>query len=395
MREKNFILYAVPFSISIVLNTMILVVPLLAIDLGANTLTLGGLGFINTLFYVFLTPLFGRLLDQIGYRYLLPLGVFVYFLSALGFSLSTKVYQFFIFMACGGIAGAMFWPSFEIVVAEMGKNKFLLKKAALFNISWSVGAGVGPFLAGVLFEIHSHLPLCIASFLSFSIFLILLRRLSEHEEKSSFGDTREVLLKENPSSRTKEVIPYYLYIGWIANFVNYFCVGIIRYLFPKLAIQLGIQPFIIGVLFSTIALSQTITFYILGKTSRWPYRSIPLISLQLFGILGLLLVFLGSSMISFFLAFMLIGAEGGIAYFSSVFYSLDNVRGRGQKSGIHEATLGGGLLLGPLVGGAIAEAYTLRSPYLFAIFIMGVALFAEALLIRKGGNASDKIKGTI
>ncbi len=75
-----------------------------------------------------------------------------------------------------------------------------------------------------------------------------------------------------------------------------------------------------------------------------------------------------------------------MVYFSSIFYSLNNLEGKGQKSGIHEAVLGTGLLLGPLVGGTIAEAFTLRSPYVLAIFVIGAAICVETLLMKMAGG---------
>jgi len=380
MGREKVILYTAPFSMSVVLGMITLSVPLFVIKLGASAFTLGGLGFTGTLFYVILTPLFGKLVDRIGYRYLLCLGVSAYFLSSLALSMSTRIYQFFIFMPFMGAAGAIFWPSFEVWMTEAGKNEPLLKRISFFNISWCLGTGTGPLIAGVLFEVHPRFPFYFASFLSLVITFVILKELFQNKEKHILSTGKNLLGKSSPSN-SKEIFSYYLYIGWIANFANYFCIGIIRYLFPKLSVQIGIAPFFIGILLFTISLFQTFTFYILGKTSTWHYKLMPLVFLQLLGICGLLLVFFGNSPIFFLFAFMFIGIGAGMAYFSSIFYSLSDVKGKGQKSGIHEAVLGSGSLFGPLIGGATAEVYTLRFPYLLAAFVIAAALFIEILLI--------------
>jgi len=395
MPGEKLILSTVPFSMDVVLGLTTLAIPLFAINLGASALVLGELGFVSTLCYVILTPIFGRLVDHIGYRSLLLFGVLTYFLSSLALSLSSKMYQLFLFIAFVGIAGAMFWPSFEVWLAQMRMRESLLKRVSFFNISWCLGSGIGLLIAGILFEVYSHLPFYFASFLSLAIIFLIVGKLRKKKKDALSIDSGGKRMENNSSldsSSSGQNAPFYLYIGWVANFANYFCIGMIRYLFPKLSIHIGIKPSIIGVLLFTAAFFQTVAFYMLGKTERWHYKGTPLILSQLLVIFGLVLIFLGSTVISFLIAFMFIGVGGGLAYFSSIFYSLNNLEGKGQKSGIHEAVLGTGLLLGSLVGGAIAEAFTLRSPYVLAIFVIGAAICVETLLMKKEKKYGIKVK---
>ncbi len=393
MPGEKLILLTAPFSMSVALGLIYLAVPLFAINLGASALALGGLGFASALCYVILTPIFGKLVDRIGYRYLLLFGALTYFLSSLALSLSSKIYQLFLFIAFVGIAEAMFWPSFEVWLTQMRMRESLLKRVSFFNISWCLGLGIGSLIAGILFEAYSHLPFYFASFLSLATIFLIVGKLRKKKRDALSTDSGGKRIENNSSldsSSSGQNAPFYLYIGWVANFANYFCIGMIRYLFPKLSIHIGIKPSIIGVLLFTVAFFQTVAFYMLGKTERWHYKGTPLILSQLLVIFGLVLIFLGSTVISFLIAFMFIGLGGGLVYFSSIFYSLNNLEGKGQKSGIHEAVLGTGLLLGSLVGGAIAEAFTLRSPYVLAIFVIGAAICVETLLIKNRKKVWDK-----
>lgn len=386
MPGEKLILSTAPFSISVASGLIGLAIPLFAISLGASALVLGELGFVSALCYVIFTPIFGKLVDRIGYRSLLLFGALTYFLSSLALSLSSKMYQLFLFIAFVNIAEAMFWPSFEVWLTQMRMGKSLLKRVSFFNISWCLGSGIGLLIAGILFEAYSHLPFYFASFLSLATIFLIVGKLRKKKRDALSTDSGGKRMENNSSldsSSSGQNAPFYLYIGWVANFANYFCIGMIRYLFPKLSIHIGIKPSIIGVLLFTVAFFQTVVFYMLGKTERWHYKGTPLIFSQLLVIFGLVLIFLGSTVISFLIAFMFIGVGGGLVFFSSIFYSLDNLEGKGQKSGIHGAVLGTGLLLGSLVGGAIAEAFTLRSPYILAIFVIGVAICVETLLIKK------------
>jgi MFS family permease len=367
-------------------------VPLLAIRLEANSLKLGELGFIAALFYTFLSLPFGKLSDRLGHKQILLIGCLTYFLSAFFLSLSTNLYQLFLLMSLIGISGAMFWPSLEAWLAERGEKHSLLRRTTHFNLSWCIGAAVGPLIGGALFQMNILFPLYFAALVCLIVIFTLVIKIKEPyfsvRKKTCFS--RMVISPEQncdfekryPGSPINPSLAY-LYAAWIANFTGYFTLGMIRYLFPKLSTEIGIQPPILGILMFLIAASQNLTFYILGKTSRWHYRLLPLISLQLVGMVGLMFILVSNSLFFFICAFLLIGVGVGMTYFSSIFYGLNTFRDRGTKSGIHEAVLGSGFLAGPLAGGILAQTYNLKTPYFVTIFIIFAGILVEILLIYK------------
>lgn len=394
MKEKdtNLVLYLASFFIDVALGMIFITVPLLAIRLEANSLKLGQLGFIAALFYTFFSLPFGKLSDRLGHKQILLIGCLTYFLSAFFLSLSTKLYQLFLLMSLMGIAGAMFWPSLEAWLAERGEKQSLLRRTTHFNLSWCMGAAVGPLIGGTLFQINIRFPLYFAVLASLIIVLTLKIKIKEERfsvrKKTCLG--RMAILAEQNCNFEKRFSASlmnpslaYLYAAWIANFTGYFTLGMIRYLFPKLSTEIGIQPPILGILMFLMAASQTLTFYILGKTSRWHYRPLPLISLQLLGMVGLMFILVSNSLFFFICAFLLIGVGAGMTYFSSIFYGLNTFRDKGTRSGIHEAVLGSGFLVGPLAGGILAQTYSLRTPYLVAIFIITAGILVEILLINR------------
>jgi len=350
--------YLIPFFVNLAIGIISISTPLLVIKLGANALTLGGLGSINGLFFSIFSLPFGKLSDHLGHKYV--------------------------------IAGAMFWPSLEAWTAEREDNEPLTKKVSLFSVSWCTGLTVGLSIGGAIFQLNSHLPFYLASFLfCLSMSFLILNDLLDDKSKNSCV-LKETLFKEdlppdvNPPS--KEMAFSYLYAAWVANFVSCFSVGMIRYLFPKLSTQLNIEPFILGILLASSNLSEVLVFYILGRVNFWRYRWLPLFFLQLLEIIGLITIFLTNSVIVFLFAFILVGAGTGMGYFSGLFYGLNDHQDRGAKSGVNEALFGGGMVFGPLVGGIFAQVYTLRTPYLVAIFVIAVGIITEFLLIKKEGQ---------
>jgi hypothetical protein len=110
-----------------------------------------------------------------------------------------------------------------------------------------------------------------------------------------------------------------------------------------------------------------------------------LIGVQLLAITGFIGIWFMRQPILWAPAFGLIGACGAVTYFSSMYYSLHEQTDKGNKSGWHEAILGCGVLLGPLMGGAFADsALGVKSPYLLCGAVIGLGILAEVFIWLRG-----------
>ena len=166
-------------------------------------------------------------------------------------------------------------------------------------------------------------------------------------------------------------------IGWIANFGTWITIGIIRFLFPKLCVGLGISSVSIGSINAVLYASWALMFMVLIRYRRWAYRLAPLLRFQLLGVLAVLLLWLRPSAGMFYLTFALFGFSAAMTYLSSMFYAQDGAADRGNKSGLHEMILGLGMLVGPFIGGGLAEAFSLQTPFLFAGAVIIGAMAVE------------------
>ncbi len=104
---------------------------------------------------------------------------------------------------------------------------------------------------------------------------------------------------------------------------------------------------------------------------------------------ALIIIFLSSRISIFMGAFALLGMAGGITTSASLFYALNTSRNKGTRAGIHELILGSGGIFGPLTGGILATKYTLRTPYLLAIIVIGASIAIQIFLSLKG-NYEEK-----
>jgi len=82
-------------------------------------------------------------------------------------------------------------------------------------------------------------------------------------------------------------------------------------------------------------------------------------------------------------AFALCGSAQAVAFVASQFYTLHGRKeGRGRVAGFHEAVVGAGFLTGPLIGGSVAQHFSLEAPYLAATFVCVAAILVGWTLWR-------------
>ena len=140
---------------------------------------------------------------------------------------------------------------------------------------------------------------------------------------------------------------HFLPLALLANFATFFAIGLVRALFPKLAIDLGFSPSLLGYLLALIAVTQLAVFYFMSRTDRWQFRMSPIIFAQLLAAFGLGLIGIGTQPIIFACGFLLLGGLIGVTFTASIFYSLYAEGPGGRRTGIHEAIVGSGFLFGP------------------------------------------------
>jgi len=351
------------------------VVPLIAIKLGAGPFALGMFGFLFGIFYTFLTPLFGRLCDRTGSKKLVFTAALFSAAACLVLPFLRSVLLLFAFVSFYGVCAAVFWPCIEVWIAKNSKGN-ILRAVGLFSVSWCAGISVGTLASGMVSAASLAYPPYIGA--AFCALVAVFSAIAK-EEKTVSTDP------ETPKPRnletnnkitgkpTNKLTNVFLRIAWMSNFMVWFVVGAIRFLFPKLAVDIGITPEMLGFMLFTITASQAVTSYILCCSSGWHYKLSFLLTVEAAVAAGSMIFIFSSNNVLFFLAFALAGIGAGVAYFSSLYYSLSDASSKGSGTGIHESIVGSGSLLGPLIAGILAQNYTLRTPYIAcAAVVLGV-----------------------
>jgi len=350
-----------------------------ASSLGASPFVIGVTASISTFLYVFFTRIFGRLSDKIGRKHVPQIAALCFSLLYFAMPHTKSLMQLLILFPFTGFTLSAYWPPYEAWIGEIEDGRPLEKRVRMFNLAWALGITIGYAISGYTQELNYTIPFYFAgigSFLAFTILTFQPKFVKPKEiDTADICDDPDLL---NHQQRTTK----YLHISWIAIFFTWVSLGVLRYIFPKLITELGLTARIYGLLMLGWSGTQVILFYILGATKRWHHKFSILLTFQILGCIGFLIIYLTNVIQLWVIALIFFGMQTGMVYFSSMYYSLCGHTDRGNKSGWHECILSSGGLIGPFVAGALADYVGIKSPYIFSALIIPVGLIVQLAYLK-------------
>ena len=305
------------------------------------------LGSVQGLTYVVFSIIGGRLAERMGYdRVYGRVLALAAFALALLLLLPTASMAFAV-MALYTMAIACTWPALEAAIVHVAGRFSTAQRLAFYNVVWAMTGTAGIFLSGILFRWRAE--------------SVILLPLLGHLLQLAFlaGRRRRVTVAAPPDTPAEAPAavpghvrrsPRFLKVAWLGNMLGYLVVSSVSALAPHIGQQLGLDASASIWLVCTLFLARSITFAVLGVWEGWHYRWSLLIGSILLIPVGLTVVFFGRAVPVVLLTFIAMGWMLGLIYSSSLFYSMDLGENKGETGGNHEAILGGGLFLGPLVG---------------------------------------------
>lgn len=298
---------------------------------------------------------------------------------------------------------ALAWPCFHSWVGAEPDLRVRARSMGRLNVGWSVGGAAGPFLAGPLYEADYRLPfLFVAVLCLLALYLI---RTVPHEHVYFGNGAGVVAGQRSAHSRASEA---FLWCAWCATFTAHVCIGAVRSIFPKRLDDIvasgqlrlfGESEFAAWLntatatrfswLIFVLGIGTAVLFLVLGRSGWWHHRFSVLAASQL--LTGLSMWTLGHthSLMLMLAAFAMIGANLGVAFFSSVYYGTANPALKHGRSAINEGVVGAGGIVGSFGFAFAGAAFGIDMPFRWMpAFILGEILI-QLLLIRlrrKAGN---------
>ena len=310
--------------------------------------------------------------------------------------------------ACGafGAVGigslALVWPALHSYVGGEPDRILRSRRMSGFNIAWSMGFALSPLLAGPLFELDYRLPFAVTIVLG--LVVVWLLKSLPHERDHHARETAEALDVHADSDRASE---RFLYASWMATMMANFLVQVTRFVFAsriedlvaagklRFFAESWTSPVLLkeaAEKFSWLAFSLSLVaavmFLVMGRSQAWRHRAWLLFALQAVAAGAFWLLGNTHSLMLMALCFIMVGANSGFAFFSSVYYSVANWQQKHRRTAINEGAVGLGGAVSILFGW-LAGKYGIEMPFHYTPLLMAAALVLQALLLRKANLRSQ------
>ncbi len=344
-------------------------------DRQADALTLGTLGAAFFMASAISNALAGRLSDRIGRRVVSISGA-----VSLVASLSVLIvfdqggWPFYVAYTCVGLSVGQVYPPVIALLSLGHDRREASRRFLLFGLAFNLGILCGQIGGGWLYDnVNQQAPLKLAVALAVgTLFCLLsLREPDANDEEKA----RSAAVSDSGRASARR----FTRLAWLANFAGMFSMSTLWFLFPKLAVALGIRAEDHGVVLGVGRATVMGIYILMHLFTTWQHRFRFSVVAQLLGLLGMILVYVSSTTVALAAGVMLLSLLLGYNYFASLFYSREanDDRQKGRAFGLNEAFLGFGAAGGSLLGGWAASDWGERAPFQVAAVLIALALVVQ------------------
>jgi MFS family permease len=291
----------------------------------------------------------------------------------------------FVLYGLSGFLIALFWPPLMGWLSRGLKEQALNRTLRNFNLTWSSSHIVSPYAAGLLLERGGSLPLWAAAAASALACLLLwagslaLPRIRTDREREPAG-------RQDPQAPDRST-PL-RYPGWVGLAAGYLLMGLLSGVFPLvLRDSLGFPESRVGLLLLVRALFSTAAFWLLGRSSFWHFRPLPMV----LGQAALSLLTLGLCFARSFLPLALllapVGSLTALSYNEGLFHGVSGSSRRAARMAVQEAVRTVGFVVGASGSGLLLQRTSFpRALGLTAAAIMATTAAQAVLAWRPAGR---------
>jgi MFS family permease len=306
---------------------------------------------LNGLIYTFSAWQGGRFGQRRGYFNALKVGFGVMILalaaglqfnSAFGLVLATGVLN---------VGMCFIWPTIEALVSEGEDAAGLPRMVGIYNVVWAATNALALFCGGTLAEKFGFKTIF---FLPIAVFISLLALVFWLQTHANDARTNghESAPAPDPHRPSPAKTKAFLRMAWLANPFAYIAINTFIPMLPTLAAHFHLTPMFAGFACSLWGFVRLGTFVVLWLWTDWHYHFRWLVTAFALLIVSFATILIVPSLVAVLAAQIIFGIAIGLIYYSSLFYSMDAGKDKGEHGGIHEAAIGVGNFIGPGVGAA-------------------------------------------
>lgn len=310
---------------------------------------------------------------------------------SVGFAMTTSIPAMYTLMVGLGLTMAMFFVPFQVFMKQVGetRQRDLTHSVGLYTFSWSIGFASGTLVAAIMWE---YLGWQASHFVNAgaALFVAAMTWLLKHAATTPRRDAIAMpadatgaapLAPEPPQADLRYAgMPDLAWMGWVFSGLGCIAVRMIYGLFPSSAAQFDLSRVSTGLTLFLLSGTQATVGLWLGRYRWWMYRPLPILGAGMIGVAGLVMFAVVDGPVGFAVAAVCFGGYCGTFFFYLVFHAIVHPERSSRYVSVNEATVGLTSLLGPFVGGLVADSSTLRTSYLLTAGMIFIAIAAQTLL---------------
>lgn len=332
-----------------------------------------------------MAPVWGSLADRYGKRIMLARSGFsLAVISALMVFASSPWQLLFLRIFNGVLTG--FIPAAVMLTVSNTPQEQMGLALGMLNSFIAIGSIMGPFVGGVLVHyigVNNNILVSSALVLCATLLAVVGTREKVFEQKN-----RTTILQDMRLVTKNQALQIFFISMIVLNMSTFMFTAILPLRVGELA---AANPDIsTGVIFSLTGITLSVGSVIIGKITRFSYNNILLAGLFLSGVLCMLqgltgsLYVLGASRLFYGLTVAAVSVAGNVLI---TLHSKEE--NRGKVFGILNSFTSFGAVLGPLLGGALAEVWGTSSAFYFCAGVFFAAVYITwYFTVYRPGNIS-------
>ncbi|AEC01960.1 MFS transporter [Parasphaerochaeta coccoides] len=258
----------------------------------------------------------------------------------------------YVVLALYGVFMSLMWPQIEGWISRGREGVRLNKAMGEFNFSWSFGAGVAPFIGGILVEISTVAALSSGAVFLFFVMCFLFVSSRFIPSMKEVPSEEHAIIQDSGTDGSTPL----RYLCWSGLVLVYCGVSVVQTIFPLYAQDvLQIPESMTGALLLVRGITTCGLFYILGRTSWWHFRAWVILGVQVAFSLVCLYAVKITTVWMYIPFFVVFGSVFATAYTMSIFHGASGSVHRARRMMIHEVLLTFGMIIGAASGGFVYE----------------------------------------
>jgi len=347
--------------------------PLYAEQMGATGIWIGIIFAGFSISRTIVMPIVGRLSDRSGRKLFLSIGLLGYAIISLGYIWANSVTELTLVRLIHGVASGMILPIAQAYVGDISPEGKEGTWMGYFNAAFFTGFGFGPLMGGVLTDYFGmNIAFYAMGGLNLLAFLLVIFFLPEIGQGKTLASPRASFKQMSTSSMMKGLFSFRLSFsigrGILATFLPVFA-----------GIYIGLSSALIGVLLAVNILLMSLLQVYGGNIADRFNRRVLIVVGSLTNLIYLALIPLGGNFWQLLGICVLGGVGGAIALPAASALTVVEGRrfGMGSTIAVFAMAFSIGMVIGPLVGGGIADFANINSVFYFgaAIGLVGTTLF--------------------